>query len=211
MLPRARGGDHDPSNLVTLCSVHHTAAHEGRLVIRPNTARDASTPFLFERAAGLPYGTMTTTEETPGATLGDALEDELHRTMRERRARESADRRVRLLRQAARNGHAERLDETVDAFEPTVSDSAHVSQARRNDHPPAETTPPEVAHVSQAPRKRPEVSRRLGDRVVRLLHRMGYSKRVSTALVEAAIAGDELPLERPPSTEELLRAALRCG
>ncbi len=40
---------------------------------------------------------------------------------------------------------------------------------------------------------------------------MGYSKRVSVALVEAAIAGPELPMGRAPTTEELLRAALRCG
>src|SRR5207245_7943909 len=30
---RSEGGDHDPENLVPLCSAHHRAVHDGRLLI----------------------------------------------------------------------------------------------------------------------------------------------------------------------------------
>ena len=33
MIPRAHGGDHDPANLVVLCSGHHQLLHAGRLTI----------------------------------------------------------------------------------------------------------------------------------------------------------------------------------
>lgn len=183
VLRRSDGGDHDPANLVCLCSVHHAAAHEGRLVIRQNEGADrGAAPFLFERADGRSYGSMATNDELGScSSLAQAFEDELARTGDEGRARNEADRWVRLLREAART---------------TETDSAvHVSHAP----------------VGAATNGGSSVPKELGDRVVGYLRRMGYSRRVSIALVEAAIAGTELPSDRQPTTEELLRASLRCG
>ena len=49
---RADGGDHDPERLILLCGAHHTAAHEGTLVIRGT----CSAGFVFEHADGRRYG-----------------------------------------------------------------------------------------------------------------------------------------------------------
>jgi hypothetical protein len=49
---RADGGDHDPERLILLCGAHHTAAHEGTLVIRGTY----SAGFVFEHADGRRYG-----------------------------------------------------------------------------------------------------------------------------------------------------------
>jgi hypothetical protein len=50
--PVSEGGDHDPDKLCVLCSVHHTAVHEGQLLIDGA----ASTGFSFRHADGRPYG-----------------------------------------------------------------------------------------------------------------------------------------------------------
>src|SRR5262245_56170353 len=50
--PREEGGDHDPDGLVTLCGAHHTALHEGRIVIEGR----ASERLAFFHADGTPYG-----------------------------------------------------------------------------------------------------------------------------------------------------------
>ena len=50
--PRQEGGDHDPDGLVTLCAAHHTAVHEGRIVIEGR----ASERLAFFHADGTAYG-----------------------------------------------------------------------------------------------------------------------------------------------------------
>jgi 5-methylcytosine-specific restriction endonuclease McrA len=206
---RADGGSHDAANLVSLCSVHHAAAHEGRLIIRKNEAPDASTPFRFERADGRPYGSVATAGELDRCgSLAEAFEDQLERTGHEGRARQSADH-VRLLRQAARDRAGTAAAVPGDGVvEPATMEGPVRAHTGGTSHPPST---PDVAHVSHPPRPRPSVSRKLGDQVVGLLHRMGYSTKVSRALVEAALVAGELPTDRAPTIEELLRAALRCG
>ena len=49
---RARGGDNHPDNLVVLCSGHHDAHHDGRLVILGKAGA-----LRFEHADGRPWGT----------------------------------------------------------------------------------------------------------------------------------------------------------
>jgi hypothetical protein len=50
--PRAEGGDHDPDMLITLCGVHHRAAHVGALVVTGSY----SSSFAFRHADGKRYG-----------------------------------------------------------------------------------------------------------------------------------------------------------
>ncbi len=50
--PRAAGGDHDPDNLLTLCSAHHHAVHNGELVIEPIS----DGKLRFQHAEGTTYG-----------------------------------------------------------------------------------------------------------------------------------------------------------
>jgi hypothetical protein len=58
---RSEGGGHVPENLLTLCGGHHTAVHEGRLII---TGTGSSARFTH--ADGTPYG------GTVGAAATDA-------------------------------------------------------------------------------------------------------------------------------------------
>ena len=46
------GGDHDPARLIPLCHTHHTAVHEGTLVIDGDTDHG----FRFRHADGATYG-----------------------------------------------------------------------------------------------------------------------------------------------------------
>ena len=66
---------------------------------------------------------------------------------------------------------------------------------------PLPTTAP-----TSAPRRE-----RTGERVIAMLHGMGYRKSESRWLVWSALRGGELPSERPATDAELLRAALRAG
>jgi Holliday junction resolvasome RuvABC DNA-binding subunit len=50
--PRAEGGRHEPSNLLTVCGAHHRAAHRGELLIDRNLD---GTP-VFRHADGSAYG-----------------------------------------------------------------------------------------------------------------------------------------------------------
>ena len=50
--PRSEHGSHHPDNLCTLCSAHHLAVHEGRLLITGS----ASSVLRFTHADGTPYG-----------------------------------------------------------------------------------------------------------------------------------------------------------
>jgi hypothetical protein len=56
--PRAEGGNHDPEGLVTLCGVHHRAAHVGSLVV----SGSYSAGFLFRHADGKHYGSAVSPE-----------------------------------------------------------------------------------------------------------------------------------------------------
>lgn len=49
---RSEGGTHDPDRLILLCSIHHAAEHEGRLIIEGR----ASDGFEFRHADGTSYG-----------------------------------------------------------------------------------------------------------------------------------------------------------
>jgi hypothetical protein len=52
--PRCERGDHDPDNLVVLCSAHHRAQHRGQLIIDGR----ASAGFVFRHADGSRYGAV---------------------------------------------------------------------------------------------------------------------------------------------------------
>jgi hypothetical protein len=56
--PRAEGGDHAPDLLVTLCGVHHRAAHMGALVV----SGSYSSGFVFRHADGKRYGSAVSPE-----------------------------------------------------------------------------------------------------------------------------------------------------
>jgi 5-methylcytosine-specific restriction endonuclease McrA len=49
---KADGGNHDPDNLVTLCSAHHRAVHRGEVTIEGRVAQG----LRFKHADGTPYG-----------------------------------------------------------------------------------------------------------------------------------------------------------
>lgn len=49
---RADGGNHDPENLVTLCSAHHRAVHRGEVTIEGRVTQG----LQFKHADGSPYG-----------------------------------------------------------------------------------------------------------------------------------------------------------
>lgn len=51
---RSEGGDHDPKKLLALCSAHHTAAHDGRLLIDGDAVRG----WCFRHADGSVYGSQ---------------------------------------------------------------------------------------------------------------------------------------------------------
>jgi hypothetical protein len=57
--PRAEGGDHDPELLITLCGVHHRAAHVGALVVTGGY----SSGFVFRHADGRRYGEAVSPEK----------------------------------------------------------------------------------------------------------------------------------------------------
>ena len=156
---RADAGSHDADNLLSLCSVHHDAAHCGRLVIRRG---NEAGEFSFERADGRPYGAMTT-GIAGCAAAARTFRVAVDRTDSELRARVEADR----------------------ARESTL---AHVGQEAG-----------------------PAIPLPLIEQVVGLLTAMGYRKYESRTLVNRAVAGTELPRDRSPTTEELLRASLRAG
>jgi len=56
--PRSEGGDHDPELLVTLCGIHHRAAHVGSLVVTGSY----SSGFVFRHADGKRYGDAVSAE-----------------------------------------------------------------------------------------------------------------------------------------------------
>ncbi len=84
---RADGGDHDPDRLIPLCGSHHSAVHEGKLVIRGCYTEG----FVFEHADGTPYGAR---EASPTRALAMAQTLELLVSMgfKQREAQSMLDR-----------------------------------------------------------------------------------------------------------------------
>jgi hypothetical protein len=64
---RAEGGTHDPRRLLPLCSAHHAAEHDGRLIIEG----DPEIGFRFFHADRTPYGSVTASGST--IAWGDAF------------------------------------------------------------------------------------------------------------------------------------------
>jgi len=52
LIPRAEAGQNEPDNLACLCSAHHRAVHEGRLIVDGKPSSGLS----FRHADGSPYG-----------------------------------------------------------------------------------------------------------------------------------------------------------
>jgi 5-methylcytosine-specific restriction endonuclease McrA len=52
IIPRSRGGSHEPDNLILACNAHHVAVHEGRLAIEGTAPND----LRFAHADGTEYG-----------------------------------------------------------------------------------------------------------------------------------------------------------
>jgi hypothetical protein len=57
---RSEGGTHDPKRLIPLCSAHHAAEHDGRLIIEG----DAVSGFRFYHGDRTAYGAVTAPEST---------------------------------------------------------------------------------------------------------------------------------------------------
>ena len=57
VIPRAEGGDHDPSRLLLLCTAHHRLVHDDRLRIG-----GAAPHFAFAGVDGRPYGAVALDE-----------------------------------------------------------------------------------------------------------------------------------------------------
>jgi hypothetical protein len=49
---RSEGGGHDPNDLIVVCGVHHTAIHDGRLIVDGDRAMG----WTFRHADGTAYG-----------------------------------------------------------------------------------------------------------------------------------------------------------
>ncbi len=182
---RVEGGRHSMDNLVSLCSAHHDAAHRGRLVIRRN-----ENGLLFERADGRPYGVVSGAETTRCADLSRHFEAIVEATGSEQRARARVDEAL-----APRSQPEEEAKPPAEVAPQSQSEAAVTAAST-----PAEPEPPA-----------PVVPRALEREVHGLLTCMGYRVWEAQVLLDDACNGSELPTERIPTTEELLRASLRAG
>ena len=82
---QVEGGGHELANLASLCSVHHDAAHRGRLVVRRHEG-----DLRFERADGQPYGAIGGAADTARcASASQHFEAVVAGTGSERFAREA--------------------------------------------------------------------------------------------------------------------------
>jgi hypothetical protein len=83
---RSEGGNHDPERLILLCGMHHTAAHEGRLIIEGVFASG----LTFRHADGTVYGEPV----SPAAAtrFADAFEALKGMGFKEKEARVKVDR-----------------------------------------------------------------------------------------------------------------------
>ena len=177
---RTEGGGHAADNLVSLCSVHHDAAHRGRLVIRLGDGQ-----LRFERADGRAYGTVLA--EAKGAASDTA-------------------------RCASASRHFEAIVEATGSER--LARAALDEELAPRSHAPADRGQDSLAGPDVSPRSQEpggEVPGSLHAEVLSLLTSMGYRTREGEWLLKRARAGDELPSDRAPTTEELLRAALRAG
>jgi hypothetical protein len=84
---RSEGGSHDPERLVYLCTAHHRACHEHRLVVRGTW----SSGFTFEHADGTPYGSPKV-DGARAKTLSDVFELLCSLGFRQKEARHLVDR-----------------------------------------------------------------------------------------------------------------------
>jgi hypothetical protein len=189
---RADGGDHDLENLVSLCSVHHDAAHRGRLVLRRVDGE-----LAFERGDGMAYGSLL-----GGSAIASCAQAEHHfqsivaKTGSEVRARVEIDR-----HRDGETAHAGQHQRADDAGRESQDDSAraapHVGQRAPGGHA-----------LDDA---RPAIPQGLVEQVAQLLTGMGYRAADSRRFVASAIAGGELRADRAPTAVELLRASLRAA
>ena len=62
---RSQAGDHDPGNLLLLCTAHHHAVHDGRLIVTRDPRGLHS--FGFRHADGRPYGAAPAQPRPVGA------------------------------------------------------------------------------------------------------------------------------------------------
>ena len=86
IVARAEAGQHEPDNLACLCTAHHRAVHDGRLIIegRPSTG------LTFRHADGRPYGGDVCAETAErNARVFTAL---LAQAFQERQSRAAVDR-----------------------------------------------------------------------------------------------------------------------
>jgi hypothetical protein len=88
--PRSEGGRNEADNLITLCGVHHRAAHRGELVVAGNV----STGVRFRHADGSDYGRALEPRVAEIQAKAFAAlrglgfrEGEIHRTLAESRRR----------------------------------------------------------------------------------------------------------------------------
>lgn len=71
--PRASGGGHVPENLAVVCTAHHAAIHDGRLVV---TGR-APGALVFTHADGRPYGAPPPPGPAPTAPTAPSAPEEV--------------------------------------------------------------------------------------------------------------------------------------
>ena len=95
----SEGGTNDMENLITVCDGHHTAHHEGRLVIRGS----ASKPII-EHADGTPYGREPSPEKID--VFAKAFRKMRERGVREGVARASLNERRKKSHVGSKNGPA---------------------------------------------------------------------------------------------------------
>jgi hypothetical protein len=83
---RSEGGTHDPERLVPLCSAHHRAVHDGRLVVS-GTYSDG---FAFTHADGSQYGAPKA-DATHSKVLAEVFQILASMGFRQREARQMLD------------------------------------------------------------------------------------------------------------------------
>ena len=149
---RSDGGSHHLANLLALCSLHHDAAHEGRLLIRHDPAVDGC---RFERADGACYGSMSGSRRAVQRCKSHA--DEFGQMVRqghtERDARRELDARRRegaALELAATQGRREPHAKVVPRGRPALPDPYADDVAPRGREVP-ETAEPTKAVSPYAP------------------------------------------------------------
>lgn len=102
VVPKSRGGNHELSNLITLCGACHNAAHDHYIPHETPSARDG------------------------GSAQGDRNENALDESVESSAARESAQQINDLDEGAARDGSGDALDENNDAVDEDDSQLGYI-------------------------------------------------------------------------------------